>query len=217
MKTGLHSAEPEDRGPLLVAVVGGSGSGKSWLAKKLARILGNNTTVVCQDSFYKDLSHLSLEDRAAVNFDHPNALDWARFRKTLTHLASGRAARVPSYDFATHTRKADERIITPSPIVIFEGLWLLHRPALRRFFTLSVYLDATSQLCLDRRISRDVAERGRKAEDITAGYEQRVLPMQRKFVEPQIWNANFVICAPPRETEVAELAQRISVLVGGTV
>lgn len=217
MKTGLHSADIEDRGPLLVAIVGGSGSGKSWLANKLARILGNNTAVVCQDSFYKDLAHVSLEDRATTNFDHPSAIDWARFRKTLTHLASGRAARVPTYDFATHTRKSDERIVVPSPVVIFEGLWLLHRPALRRFFGLSVYIDAASELCLERRLARDVAERGRKAEDVATGYEGRVLPMQRKFVEPQIWQANFVICAPPREPEVAELAQRISQLVGGTV
>jgi uridine kinase len=218
MRTGFDKAdEASESGPVIVGIVGGSGSGKSWLANKLARILGNDTAVVCQDSFYKDLSHLTLEDRAAVNFDHPNALDWARLRKTLAHLASGRSARVPVYDFSTHTRTAEERLVQPSNVVIFEGLWLLHRPALRRFFSLSVFLDAGAQLCLERRLSRDVAERGRAADEVTKTYDARVLPMQRKFVEPQIWQANFVVCAPPREREVAELAQRISALVGGSL
>jgi uridine kinase len=199
-----------EAGPVIVGIVGGSGSGKSWLAQKLVEKLGpDRAAVVCQDSFYKDLSHLTATDRAGVNFDHPNALDWATFRKCLTHVASGRVARIPVYNFSTHTREREEHILARRPVVIFEGLWLLHRPALRRFFQLSVYIDAQSDLCLERRVERDVKERGRCREEVNAWYNQRVLPMQRQFVEPQSWHSNFVVCAPLTEDHVTELAERI--------
>jgi len=199
-----------ETGPVIVGIIGGSGSGKSWLAQKLVEKLGvDRAATVCQDSFYKDLSHLTPADRAAVNFDHPNALDWAAFRKCLTHIASGRIARVPVYNFATHTRERDEQIIARREFMIVEGLWLLHRPALRRFFQLSVFIDAGNELCLQRRVNRDVAERGRSSEEVNAWFNERVLPMQKRFVDPQAWAANFVICAPVTEQELTELAQRI--------
>jgi uridine kinase len=132
-------------------------------------------------------------------------------------LASGRSAHIPRYDFATHTRLADDEVVEPSRVAIVEGLWLLHKPAVRRFFGLSVYLEASSELCLKRRVARDAAERGRGPEEVAQWYGERVLPMQQKFVEPQVWAADFVICAPPRESEVAELARRISKLVGGRI
>jgi uridine kinase len=95
-------------------------------------------------------------------------------------------------------------------VVIFEGLWLLHRPALRRFFQLAVYIDACADLCLERRAARDVAERGRCREEVTAWFNDRVLPMQRQFVDPQAWQSNFVLCAPVGEQQIGELAQRIT-------
>jgi uridine kinase len=202
-----------DAGPVIVGIIGGSGSGKSWLAKRLVELLGpDQAATICQDNFYRDLSHLSAAARAEVNFDHPNALDWAAFRKCLTHVSSGRVARIPTYNFATHTRDREEIILARRPVVIFEGLWLLHRPALRRFFNLSIFIDATSELCLERRIARDVSERGRCPEEVNAWFNSRVLPMQRQFVDPQCWHADFMVCAPVGEAHVSELAQRISTL-----
>jgi uridine kinase len=202
-----------ESGPVIMGIIGGSGSGKSWLARKLIEKLGaEEAAIVSQDSFYKDLSHLSSEDRAKVNFDHPNALDWAAFRKTLTHVASGRVARVPIYNFATHSREREEVVLERRPVVIFEGLWLLHRPALRRFFQLTVFIEAGAELCLERRVARDIAERGRCREEVKAWFKERVLPMQRQFVEPQAGHSNLILCAPVGERHVCELAQRISKL-----
>jgi uridine kinase len=200
-----------ESGPVIVGIVGGSGSGKSWLSKKLVEKLGRDqATIICQDSFYKDLSHLTAADRAKVNFDHPNALDWAAFRKCLTHVTSGRVARIPIYNFASHTREPGEAVLARRSVVIFEGLWLLHRPALRRFFQLSVFIEAGTDLCLERRIARDIAERGRCREEVNAWFSERVLPMQRQFVEPQASYADLLLCAPVTEQHVSKLAQRIS-------
>ena len=201
----------EETGPVIVGIIGGSGSGKSWLARKLVETLGSDRAAsVCQDSFYKDLSHLTPTDRAAVNFDHPNALDWATFRKCLSHISSGRVARIPIYNFSTHTRERDEQIIARREFMIVEGLWLLHRPALRRFFQLSVFIDAGGDLCLERRIARDVAERGRCPEEVNAWFNECVLPMQKQFVDPQAGRADLVICAPVTGQVVSELAEKLS-------
>lgn len=204
-----------DAGPMIVGIVGGSGSGKSWLAQRLAQTLGTDRAgIICQDSFYKDLSHVTMEQRCDVNFDDPKALDWAAFRKCLAHVSSGRTARIPKYNFATHSRDAEGTEFAPREVVIFEGLWLLHRPALRRFFELAVFIDANTNLCLERRVQRDVSERGRRVEEVKACYGKRVLPAQRKFVEPQCWHADFILKAPISEEQVSVLAGRISDLCG---
>jgi uridine kinase len=207
--------EARDAGPMIVGIVGGSGSGKSWLANCLAQTLGpNRAGIVCQDSFYKDLSHLTPAQRAQVNFDDPKALDWAAFRKCLTHVASGRVGLIPKYNFATHSRDLGEALLEPRDVVIFEGLWLLHRPALRRYFELAVFIEADSDLCLERRLQRDVCERGRCSDEVKAWYDERVLPNQRQFVDPQCWHADFILKAPVTEQQVRELADRISNLCG---
>jgi uridine kinase len=199
-----------DAGPVIVGIIGGSGSGKSWLARKLVQKLGpDQAATICQDSFYKDLSHISPANRAKVNFDHPNALDWAAFRKCLAHVASGRAARIPIYNFTTHTREREETILPRRSVVIFEGLWLLHRPALRRFFQLSIFIDAGADICLGRRITRDIAERGRSEKEVHAWFNERVLPMQRQFVNGQARLSNLILCSPVSEQGVSELALQI--------
>lgn len=204
-----------DAGPMIVAIVGGSGSGKSWLAERLVKALSpDKTGIICQDSFYKDLSHLTPAQRCQINFDDPKALDWAEFRKCLKHVASGRVGRIPKYNFATHTRDVGESLLEPREIVIFEGLWLLHRAALRRYFQLAVFIDADANLCLGRRVQRDVSERARRSEEVKAWFDERVLPMQRQFVDPQKRQADFILKSPVTEQQVSDLAQRISDLCG---
>jgi uridine kinase len=204
-----------DAGPVIVGIVGGSGSGKSWLAARLVETLGpKKAGIVCQDSFYKDLSHLTAAQRGEINFDDPKALDWAAFRKCLVHVSSGRVGRIPGYNFATHMREAGETLLQRRDVVIFEGLWLLHRPGLRRYFQMAAFIDADEQLCLDRRVQRDVRERGRCGDEVTASYGERVLPMQRLFVDPQCWHADFILKAPVTERQVEDLAKRISNLSG---
>jgi uridine kinase len=204
-----------DAGPVIVGIIGGSGSGKSWLANRLAAAIGpNKAAVVCQDSFYKDLSHLTPAQRCEVNFDDPKALDWAAFRKCLAHVASGRVAWIPKYNFATHARDIGETVLEPREVVIFEGLWLLHRPALRRYFQLTVFIEAESSLCLERSLQRDVCERGRCEEEVKAWFADRVLPMQRQFVEPQRQHAKVILKAPVTEQQVNDLVKRISGFCG---
>jgi uridine kinase len=207
--------EELDAGPMIVGIVGGSGSGKSWLAAQLVKTLGpQRASVICQDSFYKDLSHLTPAQRLETNFDDPKALDWAAFRKCLAHVASGRIGHIPQYNFSTHARDLGETILEPREVVIFEGLWLLHRPALRRYFQLAVFIDAQSDLCLERRLQRDVCERGRCSDEVKAWYGERVLPSQRQFVDPQYWHADFILKAPITEQQVHDLTDRISSLCG---
>jgi uridine kinase len=204
-----------DAGPVIVGIIGGSGSGKSWLANRLATAIGpDKAGVICQDSFYKDLLRLAPEQRSEVNFDDPKALDWAAFRKCLAHVASGRVARIPKYNFTTHARDEGESLIQPGEVVIFEGLWLLHRPALRRYFQLAVFIEAESSLCLERRLQRDVCERGRCAEEVKAWFADRVLPMQQQFVTPQREFADVILKAPVTERQVKDLVNRISEVCG---
>jgi uridine kinase len=199
-----------DNGPVIVGIIGGSGSGKTWLAGQLIRALGSeDAAAICQDSFYRDLSHLSPEARCAVNFDHPNALDWSSFRKCLVHAASFRTAPVPIYNFTTHCREQTGLVIEPRPVIVFDGLWLLHRPSLRRYFNLTVFIDAPAGLCLERRCARDCTERGRDIAEVQQWFAERVLPMQRQFVDPQRRLADLILPAPIEAADVTLLTEQI--------
>src|SRR5262245_32229390 len=123
----------------LVAIVGGSGAGKSWLARKLQTALGSRAVRISLDDFYRDRSHTSPARRANINFDHPRAIDWPAVERAVRDLRSGRTARLPRYDFKTHCRLREENILTPKPVVLIEGLWLLRRPSLRRLFDWRIF------------------------------------------------------------------------------
>lgn len=182
----------------LVAITGGSGAGKSWLADRLQRLFGSQAGRITQDSFYLDRSHLSAEERSRLNFDHPDALDWACFRETLEALLAGRETRMPTYDFSTHCRGLGEQPVVPRPVMIVDGLWLLHHPEIRRLFSLSIYIPCPSEERLRRRLARDTAERGRTPESVHQQFNETVAPMHRLFVEPQARHANLVIPSPLR-------------------
>lgn len=198
--------------PVLVAIVGGSGSGKTWLAGRLATRLPVASLRVSQDDFYRDLSHLSLARRARVNFDHPRTIDWPVLQEVLGALADGLAANLPAYDFATHARRADRRLVEPCPVILVEGLWLLRRPLLRRFFHLSLYLDCPAGLRRDRRLARDTAGRGRTRASVLRQFRDQVAPMHRRWVQPQRHLASRVLRSPVAAREVNGLATVILAL-----
>jgi uridine kinase len=192
-------------GSRLIAITGGSGSGKSWLADRLQGLLGAKAGRLTLDNFYRDLSHLSPGQRDAANFDDPAAIDWARFEETLRSLASGRPTRIPQYDFKTHCRVGETAPVVPAPITLVDGLWLLHRPSVRRLFDLRIFLDCPERERLRRRLVRDVAERGRSTASVRRQFRDTVAPMHRRFVAPQAHWADVVLAHPCSAEEVQEL------------
>lgn len=198
--------------PKLIAIVGGSGAGKTWLAGKLEQALGKSATRLSLDDFYRDRSHLPVKRRSAINFDHPRAIDWKNLERVLKKFADGQPARAPRYDFATHTRAAKGNFVKPKPFVIMDGLWLLRRPALRKLFCFRIYVDCPERLRLLRRLNRDLAERGRNPANVRQQFLQQVAPMHDRFVRPQAFCANIVV-ANPNETDVSQLAEKIKTLL----
>lgn len=169
----------------LIAVVGGSGSGKTWLAEELAGCLGQESAHLCLDHFYQDLSHLSKPERERVNFDDPAAIDWESLREVIECLERGEVARVPVYDFTEHVRKREMVELESRPIILVDGLWLLHPEWLRKRFALSVFVDCPEEVRLQRRLERDVITRGRTRESVNRQFSEHVQPMHDRFVEPQ--------------------------------
>lgn len=195
--------------PVLVAIAGGSGSGKTWLADWLRRLIGPRAAVrLAQDDFYRDRSHLPPEKRGALNFDHPAALDWEAFEGALTDLRAGRPCRLPEYDFATHTRIGTVAL-EPRPLVLVDGLWLLRRPSVRRLFDLTVFLRCPEPERLRRRLARDIAERARTPEDVRAQFRTTVAPMHRLHVEPQARYADVVVEYPLRTGDLLRLGEAV--------
>ena len=182
--------------PKLVAITGGSGSGKSWLAERLQQLLGEDAQRLSLDAFYRDRSHLSPGRRACINYDHPRCIEWTAVAAVLAQLKQGRTVRIPRYDFATHTRLPTEDSFVPRPVVLVEGLWLLRQPAIRRLFDLTMFLDSSEQLRFEWRLGRDTAERARNVQDVKEQFRATVAPMHRRFVDPQKRNADLVLKQP---------------------
>ena len=164
-------------------MAGGSGSGKSTLAAELVRRV-DGAVIVELDWFYRDLGHLTVEERSLVNFDHPGALDWELCLETITELASGRAVERPVYDFTSHTRMPDRMPLGVGPVVIVEGLLALHHEAIRARSHLAVFVDLEEERRFARRLERDVQERGRTPESVQEQLCTTVRPMHEQFVEP---------------------------------
>jgi len=180
--------------PFLVAVAGPSGSGKSRLAQSLQEALGpQRCALISLDSYYNDLSHLPAPDRDAVNFDHPSAMDAGRLAADLEQLCQGRPARIPVYDFTSHTRAREEVEQPPRPVLIVEGLFSIAMEPAAIPFDLKIYVGADAETCLSRRVARDVAERGRDEAGIREAFERFVRPSLAQFVEPQIARADLVL------------------------
>lgn len=195
--------------PLLLAITGGSGAGKTWLAERLLAAFPGRAARVSVDDFYLDLSHLPPAARAQTNFDDPAAIDWRAVEQALDAILAGRPCFLPVYDFATHTRRPESRLWQPKPLVIWDGLWLLHEESLRRKFALSVYVDCPEAERLRRRLERDCRERGRSEASVIQQFQRDVAPMHEKHVAPQQRWAQVRLTSPIPEAALAALRQRI--------
>ncbi|HWW03057.1 MAG TPA: hypothetical protein VNZ64_25375 [Candidatus Acidoferrum sp.] len=209
MKT-LNLQPPTHR--RLIAIVGGSGSGKTWLAGHLSQKLDGLAARLSLDDFYLDHSDQPPVMREEINFDHPGAIDWSRVLQVLRDCRAGQAVEVPRYNFATHTRRPRGETVIPAPLVLVDGLWLLWRRVLRDLFDLKVFLDCPMQLRLERRLARDEGERGRTPGSVRAQFWKTIAPMHRRFVEPQSRWADLVITQPPSEMELSRLIWRLQQL-----
>jgi uridine kinase len=201
----------------LVAIVGGSGAGKSFLADRLQAALGASVGRISLDDFYRDRSHLPLGRRAKCNFDHPRSIDWRTFEAALQKIQAGRAVRLPVYDFAIHARLRRIRRWHSKPVVLVEGLWLLHRRTLRRLFDYAVFVECRTSLRFQRRLRRDRHERGRSAESIRAQFQATVAPMHHRFVMPQALWADRVLRSPVSRREFDCLVEELKRVISATV
>ena len=182
-----------DTQPYLIGIAGGTGSGKTHFVQRVVSIVGRDrSAVIQQDSYYHDLSHMPLREREKVNFDHPSAVDFELLVSHLRELKKGQEVLVPVYDFSTHTRKLTAVSVAPRPLIFVEGIFALHHEPLRTQFDLKIYLDAGSDIRLQRRVSRDLQERGRSRESVMRQYRETVLPMHSEYVEPCRQHADFV-------------------------
>ena len=188
-----------------IAVVGGSGSGKSWITAKIQETLGHEVGTLSLDDFYRDLGHLSEEMRNQTNFDDPAAIDWDALREVLACIGRGEPARIPVYDFATHTRDTETRKLAPARIIVLDGLWLLHHKWLREKFAFSVFIDCPSAERKRRRIERDVRTRGRSIESVVRQFDSHVQPMHELYVEPQRQWASCCVNSPLSDSDQSEL------------
>lgn len=175
----------------VLGLAGGSGAGKTTLVDGLTSRLRGDVSVLWFDEYYHDLVHLSPEQRAAVNFDHPDSLDEVLLIEHLDGLLAGRPVDVPVYDFATHTRTGRTRRVEPRPVVVVDGILVLAVPALRSRLDLAVFVDAPAEVRLARRMYRDVRERGRTTASVRAQFEATVAPMHEAFVDPSAEHADL--------------------------
>ena len=181
-------------GPLTIGIAGGSGSGKTTIAEKIVEEIGSEHVVLIQhDAYYRDLSDLPLEDRAKVNYDHPDSLETDLLVDHLRELLAGNTVERPTYDFTVHNRAAETVLVESCPVLIVEGILVLYEPELRRMMDLKIYVDTDSDLRVVRRLGRDLQERGRDFPSVREQYLGTVRPMHLRFVEPSKRYADIVI------------------------
>lgn len=179
---------------VLVGIAGGSGSGKTVASYHLASLFpAHKTTIISQDSYYKDRSDLAPAERAKLNYDHPDALDFYLMRQHLKELLSGREVEVPRYDFTTHTRLQEKETTPSAPIIIIEGLLVLGKKSLRHLMDIKVFIDVPADIRFIRRLTRDIEERGRNIRSIIQQYLETVRPMHEQFVEKTKIYADIII------------------------
>jgi uridine kinase len=180
--------------PFFIGVAGGTGSGKTTVAERLARIMSHeHLSLIKLDSYYVSRSDQPLEERAKVNYDHPDAFDWELLDDHLGALCRGESIAVPVYDYTIHDRSPRVVQVRPSRIVVVEGILVLYEPSLRNRFDLKVFVDTDADLRFIRRMQRDAIERGRSTDSVVAQYLETVRPAHLQFVEPSKRHADVIM------------------------
>jgi uridine kinase len=182
---------------IIIGIAGGSGSGKTTVVNEIARRMGasahENVTVIPQDSYYKDQGHLPMEERQAVNYDHPDAIDWDLLVKQLRELKAGHAIDQPTYSYLTCTRQPETVHVEPSDIIIVEGILIFTCQKLMKEMDIKVFVDADDDDRLMRVITRDIVERGKNVEWVIDRYTKTVKPMYLQFIAPSKRYADIIV------------------------
>lgn len=184
---------PSKLAPFLVGIAGGTASGKTSVAKKLAEALKAHAVLIDLDSYYRDLSDLPFEERRVFNFDHPDAFDFPLLARHLDELIAGRPIEKPMYSFVEHTRTKQTTKVKPAKVILLEGILVLDNPALRQRCQMKIYVDTPDDVRLARRLMRDIHERGRSFETVIEQYMASVRPMHHGFIEPSKRFADMII------------------------
>mgnify|MGYP001086817023 FL=1 len=180
--------------PIIIGVAGGTGSGKTTVSQAILDRVGRDRIAYIQhDSYYKDRSHLPLEERAKINFDHPDALETRFLVQHLKELRDGHPVEVPVYDFTTHTRTSQTQRVEPRRVILVEGILIFADGALRDMMDVKIYVDTDADIRFIRRLERDITERGRTMRSVVDQYLATVRPMHLEFVEPSKRYADVII------------------------
>ncbi len=178
----------------IIAIVGGSGAGKTTLANEIVQILGSEKcSLISQDNYYRDLSNKFDFDGGAINFDHPDMLEFSLLISHLEKLKRGEAVNIPCYDFSTHSRITKTEQINPTDLIIVDGILILNSPKLSRLFDLKIYIETAEEVRYQRRLGRDTKEREREAAGVLSQWNNQVLPMHKKFVENSVLFADIIL------------------------
>ncbi len=179
---------------IILGIAGASASGKSLLANTIVNELGSDQVVVIsEDSYYKDHSNIPFEDRARINYDHPNALDHELLYQHLLELRKGNPVEVPIYNHSKHLREKETRTIGQHTIIVLEGILLFVEKKLREIMDIRIFMETALDICLIRRMKRDMNERGRSLDSVILQYEETVRPMYLQFIEPSKRYADIIV------------------------
>ncbi|MFT7072416.1 uridine kinase [Patiriisocius sp. Uisw_017] len=195
---------------LIIGIAGGTGSGKTTVVNQIIEQLPiDEVCMISQDSYYKDTSHLTYEQRVAINFDHPNSIDFDLLIKHLEMLRKGNSFEQPVYSFVQHNRTKETVSTHPKRVIIVEGILILTNPIIRELLDVKVYVHADSDERLIRRLKRDITERGRDLEEVLNRYQTTLKPMQLQFIEPTKEFADIIIPTNRYNTVAVDLIRTI--------
>ncbi len=200
----------------VIGIAGGTGAGKTTVAQLVTESVGDSVTRIPVDNYYKDLSHLPLEERSDVNYDHPSAFEWSLLREQLGALLEGRSIEMPEYDFTIHNRKPERITVEPTDVIVLEGIFALYDDDITEMLDLRLYVETDADVRILRRIQRDVIDRGRDLEGVIEQYLTTVKPMHEQFIEPTKSNADIIIPEGANTVAVDLLAEKIRAEVDGS-